>query len=70
MRLRGRKTAVYRDESGDLHHLSPVCQHLKCIVAWNAAERSWDCPCHGSRYTGEGTVLVGPTTKDLKKRHV
>jgi glycine/D-amino acid oxidase-like deaminating enzyme/nitrite reductase/ring-hydroxylating ferredoxin subunit len=68
IRIRGRKTAVYRDEGGTLHGLSPVCQHLYCIVDWNPAERSWDCPCHGSRYDGTGRVIQGPTTKDLKRR--
>ena len=70
LRLGGRKTAVYRDEQGRLHGLSPVCQHLKCIVDWNEAERTWDCPCHGSRYSGEGKVIQGPTTKDLKPRQL
>ncbi len=68
VRVRGRKTAVYRDESGELHASSPVCRHLYCIVDWNAAERSWDCPCHGSRYSGDGKVIQGPTTRDLKPR--
>ncbi len=66
--LAGAKRAVYRDEQGTLHALSPVCQHLYCIVAWNEAERTWDCPCHGSRYTGEGKAIQGPTTKDLPRR--
>ena len=69
-RVRGRKTAVYRDERGELHASSPVCQHLYCIVDWNSAERSWDCPCHGSRYSGEGRVIQGPTTRDLKPRRL
>ena len=68
-RVRGRKTALYRDESGRLHASSPVCRHLYCIVDWNPAERSWDCPCHGSRYSGEGRVIQGPTTRDLKPRN-
>ena len=68
VRVRARKTAVYRDEEGGLHGLSPVCQHLYCLVAWNRAERTWDCPCHGSRYAGDGTAIEGPTTKDLKRR--
>jgi glycine/D-amino acid oxidase-like deaminating enzyme/nitrite reductase/ring-hydroxylating ferredoxin subunit len=67
VRVRGRKRAVYRDEGGELHVLSPVCRHLGCIVSWNRAERSWDCPCHGSRYTGEGRMIQGPTVKDLKR---
>jgi Rieske Fe-S protein len=67
LRVGGRQRAVYRDGEGTLHVLSPVCQHLWCIVAWNPAERTWDCPCHGSRYTGEGRVIQGPTVKDLKR---
>jgi glycine/D-amino acid oxidase-like deaminating enzyme/nitrite reductase/ring-hydroxylating ferredoxin subunit len=70
VRIRGRKTAVYRDEGGALHAFSPVCQHLYCHVDWNPAERSWDCPCHGSRYAGDGTVVQGPTTKDLRRREL
>jgi glycine/D-amino acid oxidase-like deaminating enzyme/nitrite reductase/ring-hydroxylating ferredoxin subunit len=66
-RVQGRKRAVYRDESGALHVLSPVCQHLYCHVRWNPAERSWDCPCHGSRYSGEGQIIQGPTVKPLKR---
>jgi nitrite reductase/ring-hydroxylating ferredoxin subunit len=68
IRIRGRKTAVYRDEQGTLHAMSPVCRHLYCLVEWNMAERSWDCPCHGSRYDGTGGAIQGPTTKDLKRR--
>ena len=65
---RVRKTAAYRDDDGDVHELSPVCQHLYCHVDWNPAERSWDCPCHGSRYAADGRVIEGPATKDLKRR--
>jgi len=67
MRKGVRKRAVYRDESGVLHVLSPVCQHLYCHVIWNPSEQSWDCPCHGSRYSGEGEVIQGPTVKPLKR---
>jgi glycine/D-amino acid oxidase-like deaminating enzyme/nitrite reductase/ring-hydroxylating ferredoxin subunit len=70
VRIRGRKTAAYRDEQGALHALSPVCQHLYCLVDWNPAERTWDCPCHGSRYAGDGRAIQGPTTKDLKRREL
>jgi glycine/D-amino acid oxidase-like deaminating enzyme/nitrite reductase/ring-hydroxylating ferredoxin subunit len=55
------KCAVYRDESGILHELSAICPHLGCIVRWNSTERTWDCPCHGSRYDTAGRVLNGPT---------
>ena len=68
IRIRGRKTAVYRDDERRLHGLSPVCRHLYCLVDWNPAERTWDCPCHGSRYAADGTAIQGPTTKDLKRR--
>jgi glycine/D-amino acid oxidase-like deaminating enzyme/nitrite reductase/ring-hydroxylating ferredoxin subunit len=67
VRIRGRKRAAYRDDAGTLHVLSPICRHLYCHVAWNAAERSWDCPCHGSRYSAEGQVIQGPTVKPLKR---
>jgi glycine/D-amino acid oxidase-like deaminating enzyme/nitrite reductase/ring-hydroxylating ferredoxin subunit len=68
VRVRGRKTAVYRDDERRLHGLSPVCRHLYCLVDWNSAERTWDCPCHGSRYDGRGRAIQGPTTRDLKRR--
>lgn len=70
VRVRGRKTAVYRDDDGKVHALSPVCRHLFCLVDWNPAERSWDCPCHGSRYAADGRAIEGPTTKDLKQREL
>lgn len=60
------KLAVYRDPQGQLHERSAVCPHLGCIVAWNAAERTWDCPCHGSRFGCTGKVIHGPATADLK----
>jgi glycine/D-amino acid oxidase-like deaminating enzyme/nitrite reductase/ring-hydroxylating ferredoxin subunit len=63
----GLKRAVYKDEGGVTHVLSPVCRHLWCYVEWNEAERSWDCPCHGSRYTGEGRVIQGPSVQDLRR---
>ncbi|HTH15726.1 MAG TPA: FAD-dependent oxidoreductase [Magnetospirillum sp.] len=59
------KLAVYRDESGQLHKRLAACSHMKCVVAWNDAERSWDCPCHGSRFDRFGRVLNGPATSPL-----
>jgi glycine/D-amino acid oxidase-like deaminating enzyme/nitrite reductase/ring-hydroxylating ferredoxin subunit len=67
LRVGGLKRAVYRDESGAVHVLSPVCRHLWCYVEWNEAERTWDCPCHGSRYTGEGRLIQGPSVQDLRR---
>jgi glycine/D-amino acid oxidase-like deaminating enzyme/nitrite reductase/ring-hydroxylating ferredoxin subunit len=61
------KIAAYRDDAGTLHERSAVCTHLRCIVDWNTAEKSWDCPCHGSRFDALGKVLNGPATADLEK---
>jgi glycine/D-amino acid oxidase-like deaminating enzyme/nitrite reductase/ring-hydroxylating ferredoxin subunit len=59
--------AAYRDEAGILHRMSAVCTHLGCVVTWNDAERSWDCPCHGSRFDIDGRVIQGPAVKDLER---
>jgi Rieske Fe-S protein len=59
------KLAVYRDESGLLHERSATCPHLGCIVQWNGAEKTWDCPCHGSRFDRHGKVINGPANVDL-----
>ena len=60
-----RKLAVYRDRQGKTHRCSAVCPHLGCIVDWNHAERTWDCPCHGSRFDAYGKVINGPANVDL-----
>lgn len=62
----GEYRAVVKDEQGGVTVRSAVCRHLGCIVQWNRSERSWDCPCHGSRYATDGTVLEGPTTRPLE----
>lgn len=59
------KVAVYRDESGMLHEHSAICPHLGCIVHWDDAEETWDCPCHGSRFDRFGAVVNGPANRDL-----
>lgn len=61
------KVAVYRDATGALHEHSAVCTHLGCIVAWNPAEKTWDCPCHGSRFDKFGTVINGPANVGLTR---
>ncbi|MDI6718204.1 MAG: FAD-dependent oxidoreductase [Methanomicrobiales archaeon] len=66
----GRETAVYRDPQGQVHALDPACGHMGCTVAWNDAEKSWDCPCHGSRYTALGEVICGPTVRGLRNREM
>jgi glycine/D-amino acid oxidase-like deaminating enzyme/nitrite reductase/ring-hydroxylating ferredoxin subunit len=63
--IEGDKVAAYRDEEGTLHAVSAVCRHLGCTVEFNDAERSWDCPCHGSRYDIDGKVICGPSTEAL-----
>jgi glycine/D-amino acid oxidase-like deaminating enzyme/nitrite reductase/ring-hydroxylating ferredoxin subunit len=59
--------AVYRDEAGEMHSLSARCTHLGCIVRFNRAERTWDCPCHGSRFAHDGEVIEGPAVRALQR---
>jgi glycine/D-amino acid oxidase-like deaminating enzyme/nitrite reductase/ring-hydroxylating ferredoxin subunit len=61
----GEKAAVYRDPSGEVVIRSATCTHMGCVVAWNPAERTWDCPCHGSRFTPAGEVVAGPAESPL-----
>ncbi len=65
--LDGKKLAVYRNLENDLEIVSAVCTHMKCIVHWNNAEKSWDCPCHGSRFNTDGSVIEGPAYRSLEK---
>lgn len=67
LKLDGKKTAAYRGEDGKVTLLSPVCTHLGCIVRWNAADQTWDCPCHGSRFKPNGEVFSGPAEAPLGK---
>lgn len=60
-----RLLAVYRDERGDCHVRSALCPHLEGVVHWNDVEKSWDCPCHGSRFDAFGRLIIGPATSDL-----
>lgn len=66
IRHHGKRVAAYRSEEGEVTLLSPVCPHLGCIVHWNDAEQTWDCPCHGSRFSGDGKVMSGPAEKNLE----
>jgi glycine/D-amino acid oxidase-like deaminating enzyme/nitrite reductase/ring-hydroxylating ferredoxin subunit len=59
------KSAVYRDEAGQLHERSAICPHLGCVVQWNPGEQTWDCPCHGSRFHRDGHVVNGPANSGL-----
>lgn len=62
------KCGVSRDENNKLHIVSAVCTHMKCIVDWNNAEKTWDCPCHGSRFKQDGQVIEGPATSNLENK--
>jgi glycine/D-amino acid oxidase-like deaminating enzyme/nitrite reductase/ring-hydroxylating ferredoxin subunit len=64
------RVAAYRDEDGTLHAVSPICTHMGCTVTWNTAETTWDCPCHGSRFSCDGAVVQGPAVTDLEPRRL
>jgi glycine/D-amino acid oxidase-like deaminating enzyme/nitrite reductase/ring-hydroxylating ferredoxin subunit len=66
VKLNNETMALYKDNTGTLHAVNPTCTHMKCAVAWNAAEKSWDCPCHGARYSVDGDVLNGPADANLE----
>jgi Rieske Fe-S protein len=66
----GDKVAAYRDAEGALHAVSAVCTHRGCVVEWNAVEKSWDCPCHGSRFDYDGHILQGPAQRELEVRQI
>jgi nitrite reductase/ring-hydroxylating ferredoxin subunit len=65
LKIDGRSVAALRDEQGQVHAVSAVCTHMGCILGWNATDRTWDCPCHGSRFDLGGDVIHGPATKPL-----
>jgi glycine/D-amino acid oxidase-like deaminating enzyme/nitrite reductase/ring-hydroxylating ferredoxin subunit len=67
LKLDNEKIAAYRDMEGKLHLVSSVCTHMGCIVHWNGLEKSWDCPCHGSRFSVDGDVIEGPAIEALAK---
>jgi Rieske Fe-S protein len=60
--------AFYRDKNGKIHSFSAVCTHLGCTVSWNDSEKSFDCPCHGSRFSYAGKVVNGPANDDLESK--
>ncbi|MDZ4723605.1 MAG: Rieske 2Fe-2S domain-containing protein [candidate division Zixibacteria bacterium] len=64
------KTAVYRDGDGHLHAFSAICPHLKCLVRRNDEEQSFDCPCHGSRFSFDGKVVNGPANVNLEETEI
>lgn len=62
----GDRIGVYKDEKGEIHAVDTTCTHLGCETTWNSAEKSWDCPCHGSRFSPQGQVLNGPAVRNLR----
>lgn len=67
VRYQGETLALYKDQDHNLHAVNPACTHIRCTVGWNEAERSWDCPCHGARFSIDGEMLNGPARKDLQR---
>ncbi len=68
--INGEKVAVHKDIDGLVHAVSAICTHQGCTVDWNGADRTWDCPCHGSRFQPDGQVRQGPAAKELPRREV
>lgn len=64
--IEGHKMGVYKDEKGQVHTVDTTCTHLGCELKWNDAEKTWDCPCHGSRFTYEGEIVEGPAINELQ----
>jgi glycine/D-amino acid oxidase-like deaminating enzyme/nitrite reductase/ring-hydroxylating ferredoxin subunit len=67
LKIDGHNVAAYRDDQGEVHAVSAVCTHMGCLVGWNGTDRTWDCPCHGSRFEPDGTVLHGPAVTPLAR---
>jgi glycine/D-amino acid oxidase-like deaminating enzyme/nitrite reductase/ring-hydroxylating ferredoxin subunit len=70
VRYKGRKQAVYKDSEGNLHVCNPHCTHLGCQLSFNSDTKTWDCPCHGSRFEIDGKVITAPTVKDLEHLYI
>ena len=64
--LDGKKVGIYRDKENQIHAINPICTHLGCLLTWNDIDKTWDCPCHGSRYDAMGKNLYGPAFKNLE----
>lgn len=65
VKIKGERVGAYKDESGKIHLVNTTCTHMGCELNWNSAEKSWDCPCHGSRFTYTGEIIEGPAVKPL-----
>src|SRR3546814_13837000 len=65
MKIDSDNVAAFKDENGQVHSVSAVCSHMGCIFGWNETDRTWDCPCHGSRFELSGELIPGPATQPL-----
>ncbi len=65
VKIKNEKVGVYKDEEGKIYKIKPICSHLGCELSWNDLEKTWDCPCHGSRFDYKGHQIYGPAIKDL-----
>ncbi len=63
--VNGQKIGIYKDKDGEIYKINPVCKHLGCELSWNNLDKTWDCPCHGSRYDFKGKLIYGPSVKNL-----
>ena len=63
--VNGQKIGIYKDKEGEIYKVDPVCKHLGCELSWNNLDKTWDCPCHGSRYDYKGNLIYGPSVKNL-----
>jgi Rieske Fe-S protein len=70
VQLEGEKVAAYRSPEGEIYLFSPECRHMGCLVQWNNAENTWDCPCHGGRYSATGEVVEGPPMANLEPKPI
>jgi len=66
VKIHGERMGIYKDEEGELNIVNTTCPHMGCELNWNEAEKSWDCPCHGSRFTYKGEIIEGPAVEPLK----
>ena len=64
--INGDKLGVFKEKGGKIYTIKPICKHLGCELSWNNLDKTWDCPCHGSRYDYKGNLLYGPSVKNLE----
>ena len=67
IKIDGTNVGIYRDKEGKIHAVNPVCSHLGCLLTWNNIDKTWDCPCHGSRFNYDGENIYEPAIKGLEK---